>query len=161
MVGEEFVGEEKNSQQDTRLPLIRLPRAVFEAMRAHVQAGYPNEACGVLASAGGQVVKHYPATNVSETPETFSEIGSAELLAIWQEVDARNWDFFAYYHSHPQTPAYPSPRDILLAQGWPGTFSLIFSLRDPQRPELRGFLIAADHSITEYPIALEDAVEDE
>lgn len=161
MVGEEFLGKEKNNQQGIKLPLIRLPRAVFEAMRAHVQAGYPNEACGVLAGARGQVVKHYPATNVSETPETFSEIGSAELLAIWQEVDARDWDFFAYYHSHPQTPAYPSPRDILLAQGWPGTFSLIFSLRDPQHPELRAFLIAADHSITEYPIAVEEAEEDE
>jgi proteasome lid subunit RPN8/RPN11 len=135
---------------------IRLPRAVFEAMRAHVQAGYPNEACGVLAGVGGQVVKHYAATNASDTPETFSEIGSRELLAIWQEVDAHDWDFFAYYHSHPQTPAYPSPRDILLSQGWPGTFSLIFSLRDRHHPELRAFLIAADRSIVEFPITVED-----
>jgi proteasome lid subunit RPN8/RPN11 len=135
---------------------VILPRAVFAAMLAHVQAGYPNEACGVLAGDEGRVVKHYPAANASETPETFSEIGSRELLAIWQEVDARDWGFFAYYHSHPQTPAYPSPRDILLAQGWPGTFSLIFSLSDSQSPVLRAFLIAADRSVLEYPLVISE-----
>jgi proteasome lid subunit RPN8/RPN11 len=124
-------------------------------MLAHVQAGYPNEACGVLAGMDGRVVQHYAATNVSETPETFSEIGSQELLAIWQEVDARDWMFLAYYHSHPHTPAFPSPRDIVLAQGWPGTFSLIFSLSNPQQPVLRAFQVAADRSIREYVVVIE------
>lgn len=141
---------------ETNKQTVRLPRVVFEAMLAHVQAGYPNEACGVLAGANGQVVKHYPAANASDTPETFSEIGSRELLAIWDEIDTHDWDVFAYYHSHPQTPAYPSPRDIALAQGWPGTCSLIFSLRDRQQPELRAFLIPADRSVLELPLIVED-----
>ena len=138
-----------------RAEVIHLQRDFFEAMLAHVQAGYPNEACGVLAGTSGQVVKHYATANASQTPETFSEIGSQELLAIWREIDERDWTFFAYYHSHPRTPAYPSPRDSLLAQGWPGTVYLMFSLRNFNRPELRAFRIMDERTIIEHPLELE------
>ncbi len=130
--------------------IITLPPVVFQEMLAHVQAGYPNEACGVLAGQNGRVVKHYPATNVADTPETFSQIGSRELLRIAQEIDDNDWTFFAYYHSHPRTEAYPSPRDITLAQGWPGTLYIIFSLRNPEQPEMRIFSINSDHHVTEH-----------
>ncbi len=135
--------------------VITLPRAVVDEMLAHVQAGYPNEACGVLAGQDGRVVKHYPATNASDTPETFSQIGSRELLSIAQEIDDNDWTFFAYYHSHPRTQAYPSPRDINLSQGWPGTLYIIFSLRNQEQPEMRVFSINRDHSVTEHQVNIE------
>src|SRR5579859_743014 len=134
--------------------VITLPRAVADAMLAHVEAGYPNEACGVLAGEDGRVVKHYPATNASETPETFSQIGSQELLSIAQEIDDHDWTFFAYYHSHPRTPSYPSPRDIVLAQGWPGTLYIIFSLRNWEHPEMRAFSIKSDRTVSEHQITI-------
>ena len=136
-------------------PVIVLPRDVFKAMLAHVQAGYPNEACGVLAGADGRVVRHYPATNASDTPETFSEIGSRELLRIAQEIDDNDWTFFAYYHSHPRTPAYPSPRDINLSQGWPGTLYIIFSLRNQGQPEMRVFTITSTRAVIEHQVQIE------
>ncbi len=134
--------------------MITLPGAVADAMLAHVQAGYPHEACGVLAGSDGRVVKHYPATNASETPETFSLIGSQELLSIAQEIDDHDWTYFAYYHSHPHTPAYPSPRDIAHAQDWPGTLYIIFSLRDREHPELRAFTVKSDRSVSEHQITI-------
>jgi proteasome lid subunit RPN8/RPN11 len=136
-------------------PVIVLPRDIFKEMLAHVQAGYPNEACGVLAGANGRVVKHYPATNASDTPETFSEIGSQELLSIAQEIDDNDWTFFAYYHSHPRTPAYPSPRDINLSQGWPGTLYIIFSLRNQEQPEMRVFTITSARAVIEHQVQIE------
>lgn len=136
-------------------PVIHLPRVVVEEMLAHMRAGYPNEACGVLAGANGRVVKNYPATNASDTPETFSEIGSRELLSIAQEIDDNDWTFFAYYHSHPRTPAYPSPRDINLSQGWPGTLYIIFSLRNPEAPEMRVFSINSARVVTEHQTQIE------
>ncbi len=131
-------------------PVITLPRAIFDAMLAHVQADYPNEGCGVLAGQAGRVVKHYAAVNTSDTPETFSQIGSRELLSIVQEIDDNDWTVFAYYHSHPRTPAYPSPRDIKLSQGWPGTLYIIFSLREPEHPEMRVFSIDSALTVTEH-----------
>lgn len=125
--------------------VLALPRAVLAAMLAHVAAGYPNEACGVLAGdSAGTVAQHFAATNASETPRTFSEIGAKELLAIWNEIDAHDWTMLAYYHSHPETPAYPSPRDVLWSHNWPGTYYVIFSLADRERPVVRAFLIEGE-----------------
>lgn len=135
--------------------VITLPRAVYEAMLAHLQADYPNEGCGVLAGADGRVVKHYPAVNASTTPETFSEIGSRELLTISLEIEDNDWTFFAYYHSHPRTQAYPSPRDINLSQGWPGTLYIIFSLRNQDQPEMRVFTITSNREVIEHEVRLE------
>lgn len=135
--------------------MVTLPRAIYAAMLAHVQAGYPNEACGVLASAEGSAVAthHFPTRNAAADtggdPETFSVIAPQDLLAIWDAIDTNDWTMLAYYHSHPATEAYPSPRDIRYAQGWPGTYYLIFSLRDPATPALRAFLITGEDVVEE------------
>ncbi len=138
-------------------PVITLPRAIVDAMLAHLQADYPNEGCGVLAGHNGRVVKHYPAVNVSDTPETFSQIGSQELLNIHLEIEDNDWTPFAYYHSHPRTQAYPSPRDIKLSQGWPGTLYIIFSLRNPEAPEMRIFSIDSALTVTEHQVKIEES----
>jgi [CysO sulfur-carrier protein]-S-L-cysteine hydrolase len=135
--------------------VVRVPAATLAAMLAHVEAGYPDEACGVLAGADGTVTAHYATANAAETPRTFSEIGPSELLRIWNEIDANEWQALAYYHSHPETPAYPSPRDVLWSQGWPGTYYIIFSLADRAAPIVRAFLIAgedvAEHRLVAEP----------
>ncbi len=130
--------------------MVTLPRAVYDAMVAHVKAGYPNEACGILAGddTTEQVHKHYATRNAAADlggdPRTFSQIAPNELLAIWNEIDANDWALLAYYHSHPETQAYPSPRDIKYSQGWPGTYYLIFTLIDPEHPHLRAYMIEGE-----------------
>ncbi len=131
--------------------VLRLPVAFLSEMLAHVEAGYPNEACGVLAGRDGQAIKHFPAANASATPRTFSEIGPQELLAIWNEIEANDWHVLAYYHSHPETEAYPSPRDVRWSRNWPGTLYIIFSLADRAQPTMRAFLIEGD-TVREYRI---------
>jgi proteasome lid subunit RPN8/RPN11 len=125
--------------------MVTLPHSIYDAMLAHCQSGYPGEACGVLASdEHEQITKHWAARNAAEDPEDFSIIDSRELLTIWNEIDEHDWNFFSYYHSHTQTEAYPSPRDVEYANNWPDTYYLIFSLRDREHPELRAFLIHED-----------------
>ena len=141
---------------DGEAGMLRLPRVTLAEMLAHVEAGYPNEACGVLAGdATGRVTRHFPAVNVAETPRTFSEVAPEEVLAIWNELDAHDWEMLAYYHSHPESPAYPSPRDVRWSQNWPGMLYIIFSLAAPDAPVVRAFLISGA-DINEYQIMLED-----
>src|SRR5690348_3675624 len=71
---------------------LALPRAVLAAMLAHVAAGYPDEACGILAGAAGRVTAHFPAENASTTPRVFSEIAPEAVLAIWGELEAHGWE---------------------------------------------------------------------
>jgi proteasome lid subunit RPN8/RPN11 len=133
---------------------IILPRRIVDEMLAHVKAGYPDEACGVLADANGTIVKHYPATNAAERPDDFSIIGPEEAIRINNEIDQNDWNYFAYYHSHPRSQAYPSSRDIDYA-GYSGLLYIIFSLRDFEHPEMRAFTIHRDRSVSEHPIIIE------
>ena len=133
---------------------LPIPGDMLAAMLAHIEAGYPNEACGLLAGRDGRVTKDFPTANASATPRGFSEIAPEDLIAIWDELEANNWEFFAYYHSHPRSPAYPSPHDIYWSQNWPGTYYIIFSLAGRDHPVVRAFLISGE-TIAEYRIVVE------
>lgn len=139
--------------------MVTLPRAIFDAMLAHVRADYPDEACGILQGDGQTptATDHFPARNAArelgDDPATFSVIAGTDLLAILNQIDAADGALLAYYHSHPRTAAYPSERDIQYAGNWPGLFYLIFSLIDPQQPVLRAFLVA-DGQVSEAPVQI-------
>ncbi|HKD77769.1 MAG TPA: M67 family metallopeptidase [Ktedonobacterales bacterium] len=139
--------------------VVTLPRPIYDAMVAHVRAGYPDEACGILAGddATDTATKIFPARNAAEDPSDFSIIDGPELLDIWNEIDGNDWCVLSYFHSHPRSPAYPSPRDIQYAKNWPGTYYLIFTLMDdPDTPQLRAFLVDGDQ-VSEHEIAIVEA----
>ena len=77
-------------------------------------------------------------------------IDDAELYALYREIEAREEEILAIYHSHPATPAYPSATDVALAF-WPDANYVICSLADPERPVLRAFRIV-DEQISEVAI---------
>ena len=133
---------------------LALPRAVLAAMLAHVAAGYPDEACGILAGAAGRVTAHFPAENASATPRVFSEIAPEAVLTIWGKMETHGWEMLSYYHSHPDSPAYPSAHDVYWSGNWPGAYYIIFSLAERDRPVVRAFLIAGER-VDEHRITVE------
>ncbi|MBA3826770.1 MAG: M67 family metallopeptidase [Ktedonobacterales bacterium] len=137
--------------------MVSIPRAIYAAMLAHLRAAYPNEGCGVLAGDGTTplATRHFPARNAATDAETFSIIAPDELIQIWNAIDGADEDVLAYYHSHPQTQAYPSSRDIRYAQGWPGAYSIITSFAEVDHPVMRAYLIHGD-SVTETALNIID-----
>jgi len=131
--------------------VVRIPSDMFKEILAHVTAGYPDEACGALGCKDGLAVKNYPTANAAEHPDDFSEIDPAELLRITLDIDAYDGDT-VYYHSHPLSEAYPSPRDIEYARR-NGYIYLIFSHRYyPDQPYARVFSIQHDGAVSEGSI---------
>lgn len=131
--------------------VVRIPDSIYTDMLAHIVAGYPNEACGALGSVDGQVVKNYPTTNAAEHPDDFSIISEADIIRIYNDIDAYDGDMI-YYHSHPHTEAYPSVRDIEWAKR-SGYLYVIFSHRFyPEPPYARVFKIDVDGVVTEGQI---------
>ena len=62
------------------------------------------------------------------------EIDPAELIDLeFRELPAQAFEIVAIYHSHPESPAYPSSTDVELAF-WPDAVFLICSLADRDRP---------------------------
>ncbi|MFL5659435.1 MAG: Mov34/MPN/PAD-1 family protein [Ktedonobacteraceae bacterium] len=134
--------------------IVRISRAMYDEMLAHVVAGYPNETCGMLASKDGRVVKNYPTANAAEHPDDFSEISPEDLLRIAYDIDEYDGEMYSYYHSHPKSEAYPSPRDIAWAKR-NKLYYIIFSHQlYPEPPYARVFLVHDDDTVIEGKIEL-------
>jgi proteasome lid subunit RPN8/RPN11 len=97
--------------------VLSLDRTIAAAITAHARRDHPDEACGVVAGPAGseRAVRHVPMLNAAMSP-TFYEFDSAELLALYKDMDARDEEPVVIYHSHTATEAYPSRTDIALAQ---------------------------------------------
>ena len=80
------------------------------------------------------------------------EIDPAQLIDLeFHELPEKDLELVAIYHSHPESPAYPSATDVELAF-WPDAVFLICSLVDRDRPVIRGFRIR-DGAIDEVTLS--------
>ncbi|HDZ77228.1 MAG TPA: M67 family peptidase [Candidatus Omnitrophica bacterium] len=126
---------------------LLLAEDIREKIIAHCLKGYPKEACGILAGqicrlAGGisKIELAYPLENISDSPAMCYEIDSKRQLEIQKELRAKKLDMVAIYHSHTESDAYPSKKDLELAY-YPDSFYLIISLKNKADPQMRAFKI--------------------
>lgn len=112
---------------------------MLAAVRAHGEAAWPEEACGVVVqdAVGGQ--RALPGRNLLASPTRF-ELDPAVLFG----VAARGERVLAFYHSHCDAPAVLSEADrraLLIgdAPAWPGVEHLIVSVRGGAAVDLRRF----------------------
>ncbi len=122
--------------------MFELKKEYLDAMVSQARAEAPNECCGILAGKDGQVTKLYRATNAEHSPKGYS-VAPDELFQIYQEIDRNGWEILAIYHSHPQSPAWPSPIDLKYAY-YPAALYIIISLANPCQPVVKAFHIVKD-----------------
>jgi proteasome lid subunit RPN8/RPN11 len=120
---------------------VRLGRDLVDDIVAHAREDLPNECCGIVSTRDGQAVQVYRARNAVASPLRF-EVDPRDLIRIHTAIEGAGDEMGSMYHSHVQSPAYPSQTDVNFAQNWPGVVWLIVSLADPDAPEVRGFRIA-------------------
>lgn len=131
---------------------VDLPRPLWDRMIAQARAEAPYEACGLLAGdADGRVLRYHPTKNAAGRLDWF-EPEPMDLLRLTMAFEDAGETLWGIYHSHPRSPAQPSPSDIEGAS-YPDSLYLIGSLLDPQRPVLRAFRIVAGQ-VTEVPLRL-------
>ena len=120
--------------------VFHLPEEMQAAIVDHAMRDAPRECCGIIAGRDGVPMRLYETRNVA-AGNRFYEIDPAQLIELeFREFPAQELELVAIYHSHPESPAYPSPTDVELAF-WPDAVFLICSLADSESPEIRGFLI--------------------
>ena len=128
---------------------FRLPADMRAAIVDHAMRDAPRECCGIIAGRDGAPIRLYETRNVAAGNRLY-EIDPAQLIDLeFRELPAQGLELVAIYHSHPESPAYPSATDVELAF-WPDAVFLICSLADRERPEIRGFRIrdGAIHELT-------------
>jgi proteasome lid subunit RPN8/RPN11 len=90
---------------------LGISRTVLDAIRSHVAAAAPREACGLLFGTAERVDGVMAAINVAEDPERHFEIEPAALFAAIRAERSGGPKLVGYYHSHPTGRAEPSATD--------------------------------------------------
>ena len=131
--------------------VLTIDQATYDAIVAHARKDHPDEACGVVAGTAGsdRAERFVPMQNAARSP-TFYEFDSADLLALYREMDDRDEEPVVIYHSHTATEAYPSRTDVSYASE-PNAHYVLVSTRDDAETEFRSFRIV-DGVVTEEPV---------
>ncbi|MGH2635180.1 MAG: Mov34/MPN/PAD-1 family protein [Actinomycetota bacterium] len=131
--------------------MLEIDRGFFDEMVEHGLAGFPNEACGLLAGKEGRPVKFFPMTNRDASPVTY-RLEPKEQLRVFDEIDDEGWELLAIFHTHTHSEAQPSETDRTQAF-YPEALYLVMSLSDRANPVLRGFRID-DGAVTEDELVI-------
>jgi [CysO sulfur-carrier protein]-S-L-cysteine hydrolase len=139
--------------------MLTISRTDFQSIIDHCNAGYPDEACGILAGRNGRVEKVYAMANARPGPVTY-EMEPEEQFRVMQDIRQAGLEMAGMFHSHPGSRAYPSGVDVEKAY-WPGTqlpnypeaVYVIVSLMDRAAPVVRGYTIA-DGVVSEVPLKM-------
>jgi proteasome lid subunit RPN8/RPN11 len=121
---------------------MELERVFYDEMVAHGLAGFPNEACGLLAGKEGRPVRFFPMRNRDASPVTY-RLDPKEQLEVFDEMDEQGWELVGIFHTHTHSEAYPSDTDRDQAF-YPEASYLVMSLSDRANPILRSFRIEED-----------------
>jgi proteasome lid subunit RPN8/RPN11 len=117
---------------------VRIAPHLVAEMITHCELGKPNEACGILATAEGEVVKVFRMTNSAGSPVRYS-LDPSEQFAVYKAIEEEGWELGGVFHSHTHTEAYPSPTDVRLAiEDVP--YVIVSLAENP--PEVRAFRIS-------------------
>ena len=126
---------------------VSMPRAVYEAVRAHGEETYPHECCGALlgtndGEAGWRVAAAVRAGNTrTDSAHNRYHIAPAELVKIQREAMQQGLDIAGFYHSHPDHPAQWSVTDFAEAH-WLGCCYMITEVAQGKAAVTNSFLLA-------------------
>jgi proteasome lid subunit RPN8/RPN11 len=94
---------------DPRAP-VAVPGAVVDVILAHAAEAAPREACGLLLGRGDVIHRALRARNVARSDSRY-EVSPEDHFVALRAARADGLDVLGAYHSHPATPAEPSPTD--------------------------------------------------
>jgi proteasome lid subunit RPN8/RPN11 len=133
---------------------VEIPRTLVNQMLHLAQVAAEAEVCGLIAAKSGKPVRCYPIRNAADSPASRFLLDPKEQIEAMREMRQRGEELFAIFHSHPRTPAAPSPRDLAEAS-YPEALQLIVSLGTCGVLELRGYRIdPARGEAAEVPLLL-------
>lgn len=122
-----------------------LSAAAEAGIRQHARETYPDECCGALIAANGEIVEAYrlPNTTAAGARRRFLVGPDDYRLAEGRAREVRG-TLAGFYHSHPDHPARPSQHD--LEQAWPNLVYVIVAVSEGTPGDLRSWRLLEDRS---------------
>lgn len=138
--------------------MLKLNRQQWNDIVAHARDDYPNECCGIVVGTDNTAHDIFRVTNRADTKRTRYLMDAQQQITIMIEADKNGHEILAFYHSHPQSEARPSPTDVAMAlkSGWLDVKYILVSLRAPDAPSVRIFQITEAGDIIEEQFDIVD-----
>jgi proteasome lid subunit RPN8/RPN11 len=130
----------------------------MDRMREHLEAGYPNEACGALVGTANdsahEVVEFRAMRNtITDRPWDRYALDPLEQLRVQKDADARGLEIVGFAHSHPDHPAIPSRFDA--EHAWTFYSYVVASVRKGSLAETRAWRLRdGDRTFDEEPLEI-------
>jgi len=142
---------------------LRIRDPALHDIAAHASAAWPEEACGILIGTRpldpeGEVIveRVRPTPNIAPPDDRRRrfEIDPREVIDTQRALRGTDTDIVGFFHSHPDSPARPSPTDLPFLRLWPRTVWLIVETREdgPPATPRAWWLEQRDHEPVEMPI---------
>jgi [CysO sulfur-carrier protein]-S-L-cysteine hydrolase len=132
---------------------IEVHAPALAAMIDHARQDAPLECCGLILGEGGRVDESVAMRNARASEKAYL-IDPAEHLAVLKRARAEGRAVLGAYHSHPRSPAVPSPTDLAEAH-YEEFLYVIVSLADPASPDVRGYRLRGRHFVPVTLVAVE------
>ena len=84
---------------------------VWQSIVKHVNASLPNEACGLIGGKDSLGKIALPIPNMLNSPTEY-RMQPEKQLEGFLLLEELIYDLLVIYHSHPNGPPHPSPKDI-------------------------------------------------
>jgi proteasome lid subunit RPN8/RPN11 len=124
---------------------MKISQSHIQQIHAHLEMGYPHEACGVLLGQGDTVTEVAPADNTrTDSAHNRYLIDPLVYMKIERNADKRGLAVLGIYHSHPDCPARPSQFD--LDHAWPSLSYMIVSVVKGKVAETLSWQLRDDRS---------------
>ena len=99
--------------------MIKVEKAAWAAMVAHVESTYPKEGCGVMLGTEQLATQAVPLPNSYSGPqEDFFVLDPQDLARADGEARQAGLGIIGIFHSHPDCDAYFSKRDLEHSCPW-------------------------------------------
>ena len=134
--------------------MLALTDELARRMRAHLESGYPHEACGILI---GEIDGDHKITrdlflasnawtveNERESQRNRFLIAPDDFVRADREAGQRGLDIIGFFHSHPDHPAMPSETDREFAL--PVISFVIVSVWQGRATDTRSWVLRDDRS---------------
>jgi proteasome lid subunit RPN8/RPN11 len=138
--------------------MLNISPALLQRIHAHLEAGYPHEACGILLGEIGDdnvaktarevvLVKNVwevDAANARESLRNRYLISPEDIARADRDGAKRGLDIIGFFHSHPDHPSRPSETDREYA--WPVIAFLITTVRQGKAEATQCWVLRDDRS---------------
>ena len=129
--------------------VLRLPRAVYDELRAHGEETWPHECCGALlgvpsrsAGRAGRSMSLVRSVNARRNHlSTVTKSRRPSWSRIARVARSRGLEIAGFYHSHPDHPAQSSSTDLAEAH-WLGCSYVITEITQGKAALTSAFLLA-------------------